>query len=163
MRATKLELTTAMLFISLGLAYGGWAYFNYDMGTLRRIGPGMFPVGLGAILCAIGIFIALPVLRNVRTEPAGAPAADAASEDEEPNTLRAGIFVLMSLAAFMLILPAFGTAPALFALVYTAVLAEPGRDWRVMPALIAGALSLFVWLLFKQALNLPLIMLKWPF
>ncbi|MHA6692222.1 tripartite tricarboxylate transporter TctB family protein [Devosia sp. A449] len=168
-RELKRELITALLFIGLGLAYGGWAYFHYDLGTLRRIGPGMFPVGLGAILCAIGVFIALPVIQYLMKNPSGETVLLAVADEgeadasEEPNTLRAGIFVLLSLVAFALVLPLFGAVPALFALVYTAVLAEPGRDWRLTPALIAGVLSLFVWGLFKLTLNLPLIMFKGPF
>lgn len=171
LRQSRLELITAALFIGLGLAYGGWAYLNYDLGTLRRIGPGMFPVGLGAILCIIGIFIALPVLKAMAqgaadpAVPAGAssPQVAAAASDDSPSGWRAGVFVLLSLTVFSLVLPLFGAVPALFALVFTAVLAEPGRNWHLTPALIASALSLFVWLLFKLALNLPLTMLNWPF
>ena len=168
MRELKRELITALLFIGLGLTYGGWAYFHYDLGTLRRIGPGVFPVGLGAILCIIGVFIALPVIqillsRSVAATPLAAAGPGEEDASEEPNVLRAGMFVLLSLVAFALVLPLLGVVPALFALVYTAVLAEPDRDWRVTPALIAGVLSLFVWVLFKLTLNLPLIMLKGPF
>ncbi|MBJ6989109.1 MULTISPECIES: tripartite tricarboxylate transporter TctB family protein [unclassified Devosia] len=161
MRDVNRELVTAMLFIGTGLAFGGWALFNYDMGTMRRIGPGAFPLGLGTILAVIGAVLLLPAIKQLRTaQPAPAYTSDDASD--EPSSLRAGLFVLLSLVAFALVLPLFGTIPALFALTYTAVLAEPGRDWKLTPAIIAAVLSAFVWLLFKQALSLPLIMLKWP-
>lgn len=169
MRDTYRELTTAALLICLGLGYGGWAWFNYDLGTLRRVGPGMFPLGLGGALVLIGVFLALPALSNVRRRHDALPigdgdAADILDEPEEPEgSLRSGVFVLLSLVAFAFVLPVLGTAPALFALVYTAVLAERGRDWLLTPALIASALSVLVWLLFKVALNLPLVMLRWPF
>ncbi len=162
------ELTTAALLICLGLGYGGWAYLNYDLGTLRRVGPGMFPLGLGSALVLIGVFLALPAFGAARRRDAlpigDREAADLLEDAEEPQgSLRAGVFVLLSLVAFAFVLPVFGTAPALFALVYTAVLAERGRDWLATPALIATVLSLLVWLLFKIGLNLPLVMLRWPF
>lgn len=161
MRDVNRELMTAMLFISTGLAFGGWALLNYDMGTLRRIGPGAFPLGLGSILAIIGIVLLLPLLKHGRSAQAAATDADDTTETE-PSSLRAGFFVMLSLVMFALVLPLFGTIPAVFALVYTAVLAEPGRDWKLTPALIASVLSAAVWLLFKQALSLPLIMFKWP-
>nr|WP_282567678.1 tripartite tricarboxylate transporter TctB family protein [Devosia sp. MC532] len=154
------------MFMGSGLTYAGWAYFNYDLGTLRRVGPGLFPVGLGTILAVIGVFLAVPAMRGMRlqpTVPSVSTEAGPSHENATPNTFRAGIFVLASLIAFALVLPNFGAIPAIFALTYTAVLAEPGRDYRTTPALIAALLSAFVWLLFKQALSLPLTMLKWPF
>lgn len=165
MREIQRELVTAALFISSGLTYAGWAYFNYDLGTLRRVGPGLFPVGLGAILAVIGVFLAVPAIRGMRLEPTAPSVSiegEQTHENDSPNTFRAGVFVLASLIAFALVLPNFGAIPAMFALTYTAALAEPGRDWRITPAIIAAVLSAFVWLLFKQALSLPLIMLKWP-
>jgi hypothetical protein len=160
-REVNRELVTAMLFISGGLAFGGWALFNYDMGTLRRIGPGAFPLGLGTILAIIGAVLLLPPLKQLRFART-TTAEISETTGDEPIPFRAGFFVLLSLVMFALVLPLFGTIPALFALTYTAVLAEPGRDWKLTPALIATVLSSAVWLLFKQALSLPLIMLKWP-
>lgn len=169
MRDTYRELITAALLVCLGLVYGGWAYLNYDLGTLRRIGPGMFPVGLGGALVVIGVLLALPAIGNARRRqdmlPIGGDETVAVADESEPpeGSVRSGVFVLLSLVAFAFVLPVFGTAPALFALVFTAVLAERGRDWLVTPALLASALCVLVWLLFKVALNLPLVMLKWPF
>lgn len=169
MRDTYRELTTAALLVCLGLGYGIWAYLNYDLGTLRRVGPGMFPLGLGGALALIGVFLALPALGNIRRRHDALPigsgeAVDILEQPEEPEgSLRSGVFVLLSLVAFAFVLPVLGTVPALFALVYIAVLAERGRDLLLTPALIATVLSVLVWLLFKVALNLPLVMLKWPF
>ena len=33
-----------------GLAVAGYAWASYDMGSLRRMGPGLFPVTLGLML-----------------------------------------------------------------------------------------------------------------
>lgn len=169
MRDSHRELITAALLICLGLGYGGWAWFNYDLGTFRRVGPGMFPVGLSAGLIFIGIFLAMPVLGTMRRRQDALPiksteAAELLDQPEDQvSSVRPGIFVLLSLVAFAFVLPVFGTAPALFAMVYTAVLAERGRDWLLTPALIASVLSILVWLLFKLTLNLPLVMARWPF
>lgn len=35
---------------------------RYDMGQLQRMGPGYFPIVLGALLAILGFFIALPAL-----------------------------------------------------------------------------------------------------
>jgi hypothetical protein len=64
---------------ALALAIGVWAMaeaWTYPLGTLRRMGPGYFPVMLGGLMAAMGAMLALSAL--VRAEP---PVED----DERPN------------------------------------------------------------------------------
>lgn len=143
------SLVAGLLLTLLGLAYGLQAWFSYDLGSLRRIGPGMFPLGLGAILTVIGVLIGL---------------SSAARIDRIPRPeLRPLLAVLAAFGGFAIGMRWFGTVPAIFALVLIAVHAERGRDRVVQPLLIAAVLSTLVWLLFKVGLGLPLEMFRWRF
>lgn len=44
----------------LGLGVAAYAAVSYDMGSLRRMGPGFFPIVLGAVLAVLGVLIAVP-------------------------------------------------------------------------------------------------------
>ena len=50
-----------MLLLGLGTI---WKGFDYHIGTLVRMGPGYFPVGVGAILALMGVFIMAGAIRR---------------------------------------------------------------------------------------------------
>ena len=143
------SLVAGLLLTVIGMTYGLQAWVNYDLGSLRRIGPGMFPVGLGAILAVLGLLIAFSARVGI----------DRISRPE----LRPLFAVLLAFAGFAIGMRWFGTVPAIFALVLISVHAERGRDRLVQPVLIATTLSVLVWLVFKIGLSLPLDMFRWRF
>ena len=128
-------------------AFGGAAVViaagEYPMGTGARMGPGYFPVALGALLLAFGL--ACLVRSFVQDgEPIGAIAW-------KPLSLVTGATVL-----FGLLLPVLGLVVALLALalVSAAASARFGFDWRAAAGLVALVAACAV--VFVTALGVPL-------
>ena len=120
-----------------------WSAFGWDFGSLRRIGPGVFPAIVGAVLIGLGIAICL-VDDKV-----------AADEKPAPLNLRGLLLVVAGLAAFAVLIGSAGMVPAVWATVFLSAYADPAarlRDTAVV-ALIMSVLGqgLFVHLLGFQA------------
>lgn len=116
----------------IGAGAAGWAAVHYDMGTLRRMGPGAFPVVLGSSLVLLGLFVALPAYARAAT----APKFEAA----------AALGVLGAILIFALGLPWLGLAGATAAAVLVATLPAPrkGWVWRIVLAVAVTAVTLLV-------------------
>ena len=127
-----------------GLACG-WALIHYDIGTLRRMGPGFFPAALGALLAGLGLLVALPAL--LRRAPSVRVDLGAAGA------------VLAAILIFGLGLRPAGLVAASFASVLVASLAapRPGWGWRLALAIIVTLLTVVVFSLGLR-MTLPL----WP-
>lgn len=137
----------AVLFV-FGLAFFGYAFANYDMGTINRMGPGMFPAALGVILAAFGVMQAIPAFFRQGKMP--------------EIRVWTPIFVLTGVAAFALLVRPFGLLPAVIAVTVISSFAE----LKVRPislAVLVGLLCLLSWLIFSVGLRLPMPMFRWPF
>ena len=100
-----------MFALGLGAILHG---MTYQMGTLSRMGPGFFPVWLGAILALMGVAIV-----------AGAAAAEPRIEEKRgPMHWRAWILIPLSIVAFIVLGNYGGLLPATFALVFISALAD---------------------------------------
>lgn len=140
--------------ICAGLFVGGIGLFiavnsavNYKLGTLKQLGVGGFPFGLGIILLLLGLLILVPALLR--------PGTAIKVEFARPAIIIAGM------AAFALLVKPFGMIPAVIALIVVSSLA----DRPVRPGYVAGSsivLSALIYLLFRVGLNQPLVMLNWP-
>jgi hypothetical protein len=140
------EIWAGLVFIALGAATLLIAR-SYDIGTTMRMGPGYFPILLGAALLLLG---AASCLRAVLAGTA-TPIGDL--------PLRPVLFITASAVAFALLIDRAGLAIATFAASILASLA--GRHLRVIEALaIAVLLAGFTALLFVTALGLPVTI--WP-
>ncbi len=136
------------LIVLVGLAYALHSFNSFDLGTFRRIGPGMFPLGLGIAMTLLGLGIALL-----------APDADRETPDfaTRPLTL-----VMLSIAGFALGLSFLGLFPAVVLCIFVASLAE--RPFRLIGAAgVSIVLCCASWLIFKVAIGLTLPLFKWPF
>ena len=134
----------------LALALGAFVLnvsADYPRGSVLRMGPGFFPTMLGILLLAFGaLLLASGALRR----------GDRIIRPE----LRALIFILGALAAFGLVLPRFGLAPAIVLLVLISSAASPTS--RPLQALVlAVSLAVIAWLIFVVILSLPLPMFVW--
>ncbi|GGL72242.1 tripartite tricarboxylate transporter TctB family protein [Wenxinia marina] len=129
----------------VGLAAAGWAWVHYDPGTLRRMGPGAFPLGLGLALAGLGAAIAVPALRR-----AGAPV--------KPEPWAAAC-VLAAILVFGLGLRPLGLvlATASAVLISTLPAPRPGAVWRLVLAALVTALTVVLFHVGLQ-MTLPL----WP-
>lgn len=141
------DLAAGGFFVAVGGAAAAYAMTHYALGSLRNVGPGMFPAGAGLALAGLGLGILVPAFGRAGVRPV--VEADVAAA------------VLAAVAAFALVLPLFGLVPATVALVVVSRRADRGARPGVTVAL-AAALSLIAWAVFALALGVPLAAFRWP-
>lgn len=142
------DLTGGLLLLVGGLAFAWYAAGHYELGTLRRMGPGMFPMALGFILAAFGLVLMVPALLRPGAMP--------------ETRLWSPLFVLAGVAGFAILIRPFGLIPAILAVTIISSLAE----LRIYPkslVLLCLALCGIAYLVFRVGLGLPLPMFRWPF
>lgn len=132
------------LLTGVGLVIALYAGIHYELGQASRMGPGYFPVALGAILAVLGVVIALMSLKkspHVLLPP--------------PFRLRPLLAILASILAFAAVVTKFGLVPATLLLVAIASRAESDAPWG--RTLVLGlALSMLAWLIFVFGLQMQL-------
>ena len=104
---------------------------QYPIGTLSRMGPGFFPVALGAILA----FTGLAIVVSARF------AARKAEETALPPEWRGWLCIGLSIIAFVVLGRYGGLVPATFAIVFIAALGD--RQNTILAATVL-ALSIVV-------------------
>jgi hypothetical protein len=142
------DFLSGLLFTFLGLVALVVAS-DYPMGTLRRMGPGYFPIVLGGVLTLLGLAIAAKGL-SLERAPEGPSRAEAA-----PGFVwRPLLVVLLALVVFAVALPYIGLALAVVVLVLISAFAEPGFRLRsALPlALILAAMAVGI---FVYGIGLP--------
>ncbi|MEO1910488.1 MAG: tripartite tricarboxylate transporter TctB family protein [Paracoccus sp. (in: a-proteobacteria)] len=145
MRRDLYDLGWGVILALTGLAVAGYAWASYDLGSLRRMGPGFFPVTLGLLLAGLGALIAIPAM--------GRPG------QRRPFAWPETIAVVTALLVFGLALDGLGVllTTALTVLIASAVAPRRGLGWRLGLTVVVTAL---VWLVFVQGLNMSLPV--WP-
>ncbi len=117
------------------------------LGTVRNMGPGMFPAALGCILAGLGVAILVPALFRKGKMPS--------------FTIRPLLTVIASILSFAIMLPPFGLIPAI--IVQTLVATQADRKLSMKIALIlAAGLSLSATLIFQVGLSLQVAIISWP-
>lgn len=124
------------------------ASLNYDLGTVRHLGPGMFPVWVGYLLAGLGGLIAIFGLFRP-------------GERITPD-YRQFAAVVLGLVAFAFTVTSFGMIPAVFVLTVAAVLAD-NKLGIVGTLVLAVALSIIALVVFHLVLSVPLEAFRWPF
>ncbi|MCU4652037.1 tripartite tricarboxylate transporter TctB family protein [Roseibacterium sp. SDUM158016] len=140
------DIWGGVLIIAFGAFFAWYAQHTMNLGSLRRMGAGAFPLGVGIILMILGVLIVLPALRKP------GPKIEFA--------IRTPLIILAAVCAFAFCVPRLGVVPAIFATVFISSLA----DRRLTPLfsfLVSISLSAAIWLLFVQGLNLPIPMFDW--
>lgn len=129
----------------LGLAVAGYAAASYDLGGLRRMGPGFFPVALGLVLAGLGVLIAIPAFGR--------------AGDAQPFAWPQAIGVIGALLLFGLLLERLGiiATTAVTVLVASAVAPRGGIVWRLA---LTVAVTVLTWVLFILGLNMSIPV--WP-
>jgi hypothetical protein len=118
----RTELLSGLLFTGFGLFVAVNAY-RYDLGTVRILGPGAFPLALSVILVIIGV---ATILRAVLVEPGEAIAF-------QPRPLA---LILLAVGLFGLGIGWLGLFPALALLVVLGRLAGGNASWREALAMV---------------------------
>lgn len=132
---------SAVLFVGIGV---GWFLLAraYPAGTAARMGPGFFPLWVAILLAVVGIGL-------------GAASLLHGSEGIERARLRPVTAVLGSILVFGLAIDRLGLFLTAALLVFIAGQAVPGNRAGGLLALAVG-LATVTWLLFVQALGIPL-------
>ena len=126
------DIIGGLVLAAIGVGAAVWAGLHYDLGTLRRMGPGLFPVVLGTAVAGLGLIIALPALRR---------PGDGARIEAMPV-----ICVLAAILIFGLALRPVGLVGVTVAAVLVATLPaqRTGWLWRIVLALAITALTVLV-------------------
>ena len=109
---------------------------DYPLGSVVRMGPGYFPVVLGALLVLFGIYVLVKGLRS-------------ADKIEAGWSLRALIVLPLALALFGFLMDRAGFVPALVVLVFGS--AAAGSEFKLVEivaltvVLTALSIAVFVW------------------
>ncbi len=143
----KRDLWAGILLVLLGSAVF-YQSRSYGIGTLRQMGAGFFPEVLGALLVVVGILIA-------------ATSKDAAVlMRPSAAAWRGGSLVLLSVLAFDVAAAHVGLLPASFVSVVIAGFADRRNSLRDV-LVMAGALTVFCFLVFSWGLHLQLPAFSW--
>lgn len=128
-----------IFFVALG-ALALYLSRNYKMGDALDMGPGYFPVWLGAIMILFGVAISGLAVRR--------PASDAEAADFRDWGLRPWLVLPCALGVYALLMDAdAGFVPSLFVLIVGCALAHKDVKWRETLLLAvfvtAGAVAIF--------------------
>ncbi len=120
---------------------------SYQMGTLRAMGPGFFPIILAACLIVVGILIALNREETVLDahEPDGL---------EHPE-YRGWACIVAGVAAFIMLAKPAGMLPATFACVFIAAMGDRTATW-LRSFVFAAAIAFVGTAVFHYALQIQL-------
>ncbi|TKT76299.1 tripartite tricarboxylate transporter TctB family protein [Aquamicrobium sp. LC103] len=142
------DIVGGALLVIVGLVFSWYAATHYDLGTLRRMGPGMFPAALGIVLAGFGAIMAVPAFFR---------------RGEVPSVrIWTPLFVLTGVAGFAVLIRPFGLIPAILAVSIISSFAE----LKVRPislTILSVSLCVIAWLVFRVGLGLPIAMYRWPF
>ncbi|MDO5528278.1 MAG: tripartite tricarboxylate transporter TctB family protein [Paracoccus sp. (in: a-proteobacteria)] len=142
------DIVGGALLIVVGLGFSAYAISHYEMGTIRRLGPGAFPAALGIILAVFGALQAVPAFFREGVMP--------------EIRIWTPIFVLLSVAAFAMMIRPFGLIPSVIAVTVISSLAEK-RIYPVSLIILVTALSAISYLIFGFGLGLSIPMFRWPY
>ncbi|MCE2658880.1 MAG: tripartite tricarboxylate transporter TctB family protein [Rubrivivax sp.] len=139
---SQVDFWSGVVFFVVGLAFAVGAT-EYRMGTSARPGPGYFPLGLGALLALVGLFVLVGALGR---EP---------DEDERiaRPVWRPLVVVVGAVLAAGFLLPRAGMLLTLPLVIVLTALAS--SEFRLREALgLAAVLTVGSWLLFVVGLKL---------
>lgn len=141
------DMLGGVLLIGVGMFIMVYAMSQYQMGTLRRMGPGMFPAMTGGLMALFGVILLVSGFLRRGSFP--------------QVRIWSPLFVLGGVAVFALLIEPFGLIPAVVGLVLVSSLAERRIQPVAIPLLAAG-LCLMAWVVFKLGLGLSIPMFDWP-
>ena len=147
-RIDYVDIVGGALLVFFGSAVSYISVTRYPMGTPSRMGPGMFPAGLGVVLAVLGLLLALQALRRPGRKP--------------DIRVFSPLFILGGIAAFAAIITPFGLIPAIVVILVITSLA----DLKIRPVSLAIScvgLSLLAPFVFVFLLGLQIPLLRWPF
>lgn len=144
-----------MVVVGLVSVYAG---LDYKTGTPAHMGPGFFPVAIGALLALTGLLIALAA----RSDTGPAKSGAGHGHGQGLPDLRGCVCIIASVLAFLLFGVYGGLVPATFAIVFISALGD--RTNTVFQAtLLALAMCIVAVIVFWWALQLQLPLFQWGY
>ncbi|MFM2075175.1 MAG: hypothetical protein RJB34_1480 [Pseudomonadota bacterium] len=140
------DLVGGLALTALGLFAAYYANEHYEIGDLRRMGPGFFPVSLGLTLAVLGLLVALPAW--FRQGPIIRPAW---------KTLG---LVTLSLVVFSVTLKTLGLICASALAVFLSSMADRSIRWKHRLLLGIGVAAV-TYVIFILGLNMVLPVWPW--
>lgn len=126
---------------------------TYQLGTLSRMGPGLFPAILGVLLAVLGLGIAF-------SRKSAEEIAEEAAEEAAPPQWRGWSCIVGGLIAFMLLGQYGGLIPATLGLVFISALGDRQHTVKTAAILAIGVTILGV-AIFSWGLQLQFPLLRW--
>lgn len=145
MQGDRQDIVWGAALALLGLGVAAYSAQHYEIGSLRRMGPGFLPVGLGAILALLGVVIAVPAFWR-QGQPVKIEWLQVA------GIIGAVVLFAFGLERAGLILTTYATA-----LLASAVSPRAGLFWRLVLAAVVTAVT---WGIFVFGLQMALPL--WP-
>ena len=140
------------LMILVGV-FAGYVATTYDLGSLREMGPGFFPLILSVLIAALGVGIAATA---GRTE--GDAYGPMAHGHRVGVDLRGWAAIFAGVVAFIALGHYAGMAPATFACVFLAAIGDRQNTWRSAATLALGiTIVAVVVLAFGLRVQMPII------
>ena len=141
------DFLAGLLFIAFG-AIAVIEAAGYPIGSTMRMGPGYFPVVLGALLIGLGAVISGYAVAVREDRPLGRIG------------LRPLVLITLSLLAFAFLLGPLGLVPAIIGTVVVSCIG--GYEFRLYETLmLAVGLAVFCVLIFYIGLGLPFVLWRW--
>ncbi len=135
------DLCAGAVFIGIGALFGLNAWLTLRIGEAEAMGPGYFPIVLGAALAGLGLAIAFNAFGKT-------------AERFGQVSWRGVILVAAAIFFFAMTVRGLGLAPALFVTTLLAGLSS-GRLSVTSGVLLAVGMTAFCVILFVYALRLP--------
>ena len=149
------EVLSASLLLVIGIAtiIGS---FNYQVGTLARMGPGYFPLALGVIITFLGVLVGItPVVE-------AAPVEDDDEEEKQSwfTQIKTWVLVISSVIAFIILGKYGGLVPATFVMTTIAAMADKGNSTKA--AFVVGiVLTIATVIVFHYGLQMQFQLFTW--
>jgi hypothetical protein len=150
-RRNHADLISGVLVAAFGVAVALYAQSHYPLGTLRRMGPGMFPLGLGLTIAILGAALAIAAW----FQPAEGQRRDSVQ-------WRPAVLVVLGVIAFSILIRVAGLFPAVVAVVGISAFSDTRATFLSVAVLSATLCALAV-IIFKLALGMNFQLLVWPF
>jgi hypothetical protein len=128
-----------------------WKGLDYKVGTLSRMGPGYFPVAVGAILALMGILIALGARSSAPAKP---------GKKAHPPEWRGWLCIVAANIAFIVLGRYGGLLPATFAVVFISALGDRQNTLK-SAFVLALAMVVVCVIVFWWALQLQFPLFRW--
>ncbi|MEM7463286.1 MAG: tripartite tricarboxylate transporter TctB family protein [Pseudomonadota bacterium] len=144
----------ALILFAFGV-FVAWHATSYELGSLRRMGPGYFPLILGLAQCLFAIMIFVSPQPPSDFDASEIPDGDLAAEKGNFQTkLRAFGFILGAMIIFAAMIRPTGFVPATAVATFVAGLAEPDNSiWDLV--LLSLGITVFASLVFVVGLGVP--------